>query len=175
MRLKVILNMVLGLATSVIERQLPKLINDPWILSIITSLFLPFKKVLMALTDSDPKNDEQLKAILVQTSPSIIDANMDLFIQFVEPKIGDQDLLNLVLFKIQVFRDLLKLITDENPNNKEQITALISTNGEPALDLSFSAIKMLVEKSKKLPDSAKDIAIPLLDGLIELELLNLQS
>lgn len=171
MKLRSVLNLVTKIVTNVIENKLPKLIKDAKVLEIVQVAFKPFQKVLLALTDSNPDNATQLKAIMVEHSTEVVDSGVKIITELVEDKVKDESLKAVVDFKLLEFKKFLKAVTDANPNDSEQIKELIELGKEPTLDTYLTFAKNKIEANTKIDEDIKDIVIITLEEVIEAELL----
>lgn len=171
MKLRGVLSLVTKIVTNAIEKKLPKFIKDAKVLEIVQVVFKPFQKVLLALTDSDPDNAAQLKAIMIEHSTDVVESGVKIITELVDDKVKDESLKAVVDFKILEFKKFLKAVTDSNPNDSEQIKELIELGKEPALDTYLTFAKDKIEASTKIDEDIKDIVIITLDEVIEADLL----
>ena len=106
---------------NIAEGQLQKRIDDPEIRKGVETVFPLLREIIAELNDNDPNNKEQIKATLAAwTNGPLADYLEDIIQEFAD-KLDNEEEAELVLFVGGAVVDLLRIVTDLNPANVEQI------------------------------------------------------
>ncbi len=106
---------------NIAEGQLTKKLNDPELKKGVETVIPLLREVVSELNDDNPDNKAQIKATLAAwTNGPLADYLEDIIQEFAD-KLDNEEEAELVLFVGNAVVDLLRIVTDLNPANVEQI------------------------------------------------------
>ena len=107
-------------ALDITQTQINKIKND-LIRKGLTSLVEPLKALVRALSDKDPNNDAQVAEIFRQYANTGLSNFAEENLMALTEKVKDEKLRRSVAFVVDPSVDMLRLVTDKDPNNEKQI------------------------------------------------------
>ena len=125
---------------------LPK-IKDLTIQNALAANLKPFRPMIVAVTDENPKDGEQLKAILQQhlneNVPNWAEGERVRLIDGIEDETTKKVVSALSMPGIE----LVRLVSDQNPDNKAQVKDYLKTyfQREDVQDVAFSIVQMRID------------------------------
>lgn len=108
---------------NIAEGQLSKRIDDPEIRKGIETVFPLIRKVIAELNDDNPDNKQQLKETLAAWTNGPLADYLETILDELTEKLDKEEERELVFFIGRAVINLLRIITDLNPANVEQIRA----------------------------------------------------
>lgn len=111
-------------AIGVIESLFIARIRQEVIANSLKSLLLPIRNSVVAFADDNPRDNEQLEAIWRQYANGPLPDLADVQIVAALSKLSDPNLRAVLLQLTSPTVQVLRLVTDENPNNEKQIREL---------------------------------------------------
>lgn len=107
-------------ALDITQTQINKIKND-LVRKGLTSLVEPLKSLVRALSDKDPNNDAQVAEIFREYANTGLSNFAEENLLTLSEKIKDAKLRRSVAFVIDPSVDMLRLVTDKEPDNEKQI------------------------------------------------------
>jgi uncharacterized protein YegL len=126
---------------------LPK-IKDLTIQNALRANLAPFRPMVVVLTDENPLDGDQLKAVLQehlnQTVPAWMEGER---VRLIE-KIQDANIKNVVSALALPGIELIKLVSDSNPDNETQAKEYLAAyfQREDVQDIAFSIVQARIDK-----------------------------
>ena len=106
---------------NIAESQIQKRVDDPEILKGVQTLLPLIREIISELNDDDPNNKEQVKATMAAWTNGPLADYLETILDELVSKIDSEHERSLVLFVGGAVIDLLRIVTDLNPDNVEQI------------------------------------------------------
>ena len=106
---------------NIAEGQLTKKLNDPELKKGVETVIPLLRQVVNDLNDDDPNNKEQIKATLAAWTNGPLADYLETILDELVSKIEKEEEREVVLFVGEAFINLLRIVTDLNPANVEQI------------------------------------------------------
>ena len=98
----------------------------------------------------------KFKQVLKKHDAKIAKAGLDLGVEFLDKEIGSSYLLNNVEVKAyELSKNIIKIYTDDNPENRAQLNALARAERVPLILASLDQAGFIASKSSKLTDEQK--------------------
>jgi len=106
---------------NIAEGQLTKKLNDPELKKGVETVIPLLREVVSELNDDDPNNKEQIKATLAAWTNGPLADYLETILDELVSKIKKEEEREVVLFVGEAFINMLRIVTDLNPANVEQI------------------------------------------------------
>lgn len=148
---------ILLAAIGVLEGLFLGKIKDITVKNALTANLAPFRPMVLAVTDDNPRNGEQLQEILQQhlnqNVPGWVDSERVRLIN----QLDDDNTKMIVLALTYPSADLLRLISDGNPDNKSQVKDYLAQyfQRDDVRDVAFDNI--FIPQIEKIKDESTRI------------------
>lgn len=106
---------------NIAEGQLTKKLNDPELKKGVETVIPLLREVVSELNDDNPDNKAQIKATLAAWTNGPLADYLETILDELTDKIEKEEEREVVLFVGEAFINLLRIVTDLNPANVEQI------------------------------------------------------
>lgn len=108
---------------NIAEGQLQKRIEDPEIRKGVETVFPLLREIISELNDDNPNNKEQIRETLAAWTNGPLADYLETILDELVLKLDKEEEREMVLFVGGAVIDLLRIVTDLNPANVEQIRA----------------------------------------------------
>ena len=147
---------IISMALSMLDSRLAELIAEPWILQFVKTKLEAIRGTVRIYGDENPDNKAQMKEFYAVQLPKIIKTDFEIVKVYAIEKVKNQQFEKILSYHSDVASELLQAVTDADPNNKEQIQAIIDKYDEGSIDVS---LEWLIEKAKNMKDETKKMFI----------------
>lgn len=157
---------LLLLSLNLLENNFDKIAGESELMDLLKVTFDPAREVIRALSDSDPENKEQLKAIQYQFAPGMIDKLFETLNSVVASEIKDDALASGTLLALNLGKTASKLLVDNNQENESQLKAFVDEYKIPTAIRSRDIIvNKLVALNVREYRLERDLAIQFLQSM----------
>ena len=113
---------------NIAEGQLQKRIDDPEIRKGVETVFPILREIISELNDDNPNNKEQIRETLAAWTNGPLADYLETILAELVLKLDKEEEREMVLFVGGAVIDLLRIVTDLNPANVEQIRAAYTSS-----------------------------------------------
>lgn len=160
---KLVLGFIAAIDVYLVDR-----VKSPVAKRSIRSLLNPLKSITNALSDDNPKNDEQVEAIVKLYINQEVPVFASGEIAAALDKIQDENVKAVLNTVAEPVLEMVRLISDDNPNNGAQLKELVDTFVKSKNTQDIAVIHILLPLvEEKVPDGPfKDVLLTIIKDVL---------